>query len=226
MGRNSTVLLHEATFDDVMRSDARAKKHSTTSEAIGVGLAMRARRILLTHFSQRYQKLPVMSNIGTLNFKLEEETGCPGEMNATEPNVDLAEGESSEPNASIPESVTDASFDPVASDSGSELPQTALGESLVSAKQVQPLDVKIGVAFDYMRVKVCEITHLEKFTPALLKLYERQEPEVDDADEPEGEDLKQKDNEIEDGNLKSKKQKLKASRKASRAEKKAQNELA
>lgn len=38
-----------------------AKKHSTTSEAIDVGRRMGARRILLTHFSQRYQKIPVMS---------------------------------------------------------------------------------------------------------------------------------------------------------------------
>lgn len=32
-------------------------------------------------------------------------------------------------------------------------------------------DMKVGVAFDYMRVKVGEIGQLEKFTPALLKLF-------------------------------------------------------
>src|SRR4051794_40342666 len=43
IGKGSTVLLHEATFDDELRGDARAKKHSTTSEALGVGIAMGAR---------------------------------------------------------------------------------------------------------------------------------------------------------------------------------------
>ena len=60
IGLGATLLIHEATFDDELRGDALAKKHSTTSEAIEVGREMKARRILLTHFSQRYQKIPVM----------------------------------------------------------------------------------------------------------------------------------------------------------------------
>ncbi|KAK0124389.1 hypothetical protein ONS95_009351 [Cadophora gregata] len=64
IGRDATLLIHEATFDDELRSDAIAKKHSTTSEALGVGERMNARRILLTHFSQRYQKIPVMKTEG------------------------------------------------------------------------------------------------------------------------------------------------------------------
>ncbi|KAG4426223.1 hypothetical protein IFR04_000689 [Cadophora malorum] len=64
IGRDATLLIHEATFDDELKSDAIAKKHSTTSEALGVGERMNARRILLTHFSQRYQKIPVMKTEG------------------------------------------------------------------------------------------------------------------------------------------------------------------
>ncbi|KAL7626650.1 hypothetical protein AAE478_003423 [Parahypoxylon ruwenzoriense] len=60
IGQGSTLLIHESTFDDELRGDAIAKKHSTMSEAIDVGRRMGARRILLTHFSQRYQKIPVM----------------------------------------------------------------------------------------------------------------------------------------------------------------------
>ncbi|KAG0651895.1 tRNA 3 endonuclease 1 [Hyphodiscus hymeniophilus] len=60
LGEGATLLIHEATFDDELKGDALAKKHSTTSEAIEVGRQMNARRILLTHFSQRYQKIPVM----------------------------------------------------------------------------------------------------------------------------------------------------------------------
>jgi len=61
IGQDATLLIHEATFDDELRSDAIAKNHSTTSEALKVGQDMNARRILLTHFSQRYQKIPVLS---------------------------------------------------------------------------------------------------------------------------------------------------------------------
>jgi ribonuclease BN (tRNA processing enzyme) len=53
-GKNCDLLLHEATFDDTMQSDAECKRHCTTSEAVAVGVRMRAKHIVLTHFSQRY----------------------------------------------------------------------------------------------------------------------------------------------------------------------------
>jgi ribonuclease Z len=98
IGQGATLLIHEATFDDELQNDAKAKKHCTTSEALAVGRKMNARRILLTHFSQRYQKIPVM------------DTG--------------------------------------------ERDQIAI------------------VAFDYMRVKIEDFAKVEKFKPALMKLYE------------------------------------------------------
>ncbi|PQE02981.1 tRNA processing endoribonuclease protein [Rutstroemia sp. NJR-2017a BVV2] len=101
IGKGATLLIHEATFDDELQGDAIAKKHSTTSEAMDVGKKMGARRILLTHFSQRYQKIPVM--------------------------------------------------DEEAKD------QVAI------------------VAFDYMRVKICDFAKLAAFRPALLKLHEEKE---------------------------------------------------
>ncbi|KAI3328265.1 hypothetical protein F4824DRAFT_484234 [Ustulina deusta] len=60
IGRGATILIHESTFDDELQGDAIAKKHSTMSEAIAVGRRMGARRILLTHFSQRYQRIPMI----------------------------------------------------------------------------------------------------------------------------------------------------------------------
>lgn len=57
--RDATVLIHEATFDDSMRHEAIAKNHSTTMEAMEVGRSAGAYRIILTHFSQRYPKIPV-----------------------------------------------------------------------------------------------------------------------------------------------------------------------
>ncbi|KAK4155178.1 hypothetical protein C8A00DRAFT_31975 [Chaetomidium leptoderma] len=60
LGKGAHLLIHECTFEDELAGDALAKKHSTLSEALDVGRQMEARRILLTHFSQRYPKLPVV----------------------------------------------------------------------------------------------------------------------------------------------------------------------
>ncbi|KAM0275110.1 hypothetical protein ACHAQH_007548 [Verticillium albo-atrum] len=59
-GHGATLLIHESTFDDDKRDDAIAKKHSTMGEALGVAKRMGARRVLLTHFSQRYAKIPLV----------------------------------------------------------------------------------------------------------------------------------------------------------------------
>ena len=61
-GNNATLLIHEATFDSDMVADAKKKKHSTVAGAIDVGQRMNAKHLILTHFSQRYPKLPVLRN--------------------------------------------------------------------------------------------------------------------------------------------------------------------
>ncbi|XP_032236963.2 zinc phosphodiesterase ELAC protein 2 [Nematostella vectensis] len=60
-GAGATLLIHEATLEDEMTSEAIEKKHSTTTEAISSGLKMSARFIMLNHFSQRYPKIPVFN---------------------------------------------------------------------------------------------------------------------------------------------------------------------
>ncbi len=52
--------LLQATFEDSLAEEAVAKKHCTTSEAVQVGAQAAAYRTLLTHFSQRYPKIPVV----------------------------------------------------------------------------------------------------------------------------------------------------------------------
>ena len=56
----ATLLIHEATFDDSMLEEAIGKKHCTTKEAVETGVAAGVYRTLLTHFSQRYPKVPVI----------------------------------------------------------------------------------------------------------------------------------------------------------------------
>lgn len=58
IGRDATLLIHESTLDDELQGDALAKRHCTMSESLSVARSMRARRVLLTHFSQRYPKIP------------------------------------------------------------------------------------------------------------------------------------------------------------------------
>ena len=57
-GQGATVLIHEATIEDDKPELARAKGHSTFGQAIDVAARMKARNVLLTHFSARYPKLP------------------------------------------------------------------------------------------------------------------------------------------------------------------------
>ena len=57
-GKGCTLIIHEATFGPDLEDHARAKKHSTTVEALQVAQAMGAHRTVLTHLSQRYSKVP------------------------------------------------------------------------------------------------------------------------------------------------------------------------
>jgi ribonuclease Z len=60
--QDATVLIHEATFDDGLLEEAEAKRHSLTKEAIETGVAAGVYRTILTHFSQRYPKIPVFDD--------------------------------------------------------------------------------------------------------------------------------------------------------------------
>lgn len=62
LGKNSNLLIHEATMEDQLVYEARRKMHSTMSQAINIGKKMNAKFTILTHFSQRYAKIPYMPN--------------------------------------------------------------------------------------------------------------------------------------------------------------------
>ena len=184
--------MHEATFDDDLRSEAVAKKHSTTSEAIGIGAAMGARRVILTHFSQRYQKIPSLNAFDTHSIKLEdaediddtsadmeqpieESTLPPATINERSEALDDRPSEAQpepQPQGDVNESVQPSSSTTI-----------ALSETIASNTNPTPRpllsDMRIGVAFDGMRVKVGDIIHLDKFTPALVELYKDREDEED-----------------------------------------------
>mmetsp|Transcript_42264 Transcript_42264/g.47210 ORF Transcript_42264/g.47210 Transcript_42264/m.47210 type:complete len:900 (-) Transcript_42264:115-2814(-) len=60
---NADVLIHEATFADGMEADAVVKRHCTVGEALRIASKMNAKTTVLTHFSQRYPKIPLLQSI-------------------------------------------------------------------------------------------------------------------------------------------------------------------
>jgi ribonuclease Z len=59
--KGAFLMVHEATFEDGLTKEATDKAHCTMAEAIDVGRQAKARHLLLTHFSQRYPKMAVLS---------------------------------------------------------------------------------------------------------------------------------------------------------------------
>lgn len=60
LGLNSDILVHEATMEDGLEKEAVMKQHSTCGQAVEVGKQMGAKFTILTHFSQRYSKIPLI----------------------------------------------------------------------------------------------------------------------------------------------------------------------
>jgi ribonuclease Z len=56
LAREADVLVHEATFGEGRRQMAALRGHSTAAQAAEVALRATARRLVLTHFSARYQE--------------------------------------------------------------------------------------------------------------------------------------------------------------------------
>ena len=55
--QTARVMIHEATLQDGMEEDAAKKMHTTTGQALEVGITYGVYRTILTHFSPRYQKV-------------------------------------------------------------------------------------------------------------------------------------------------------------------------
>ncbi|KAL8446560.1 hypothetical protein Emed_005014 [Eimeria media] len=58
LAANCTALLHEATFEDGLHAEAVEKKHSCIGEVLAGATQCGCEAIILTHFSQRYPKIP------------------------------------------------------------------------------------------------------------------------------------------------------------------------
>ncbi|GAB1217915.1 hypothetical protein ATERTT37_007158 [Aspergillus terreus] len=150
VGHGSTVLIHEATFQDNMQMSAIAKKHSTVAEALEIGRRMEARSILLTHFSQRYQKVAHLDKQdASVAAKLDRQvvTDQPPVSN------DVPDIPDNEPGDAAPELQG-----PV--------------DSAPDAEPQLPLKAPVVAAFDYMRVRVGDMPLAQAYAPAVGKLID------------------------------------------------------
>ncbi|KAJ5642394.1 hypothetical protein N7490_006394 [Penicillium lividum] len=167
IGRDSTVLIHEATFQDDMVGSAIAKRHSTAGEAIEIGRRMGARSILLTHFSQRYQKIAhVDQQTGTLAHD---------DISSTKKAATAAQKKLN--------NIADIPFDdpvdePATIESGAKLlddimfPSKARPPLPRSQTQIPRENTPVAAAMDYMRIKVRDLALAQAYAPALEKLIE------------------------------------------------------
>ncbi|KAI4614615.1 uncharacterized protein J4E87_009415 [Alternaria ethzedia] len=189
IGADTTVLIHEATFDDELQGDAKAKKHSTTSEALGIGAAMNAKSVVLTHFSQRYQKIPVLQTVTDgeeadplLNpQEVAEDVSMEDNDAEVDPTTENADNMDMHP--SIPSST--AAPAPGPAKPIPSLPKETSSSLQENARviKVRNKDMKVAIAFDYMRVKIGEICEMENFNDALNELLVKDE-DTDAALEP------------------------------------------
>ncbi|KAL4944414.1 hypothetical protein BDV06DRAFT_187261 [Aspergillus oleicola] len=165
IGKDSTVLIHEATFNDDMAGSALAKKHSTIGEAIQVGRDMRARAILLTHFSQRYQKVAYVETPQAL-VKDKKKDEAPPQPTKDEAKIQ-AEVQAQAETEADPINVENDTQEDLAA----EIPAALLPPEPEPSKPA-PSIVPIVTAFDHMRVRVGDMYTLEAYNPAVERLFE------------------------------------------------------
>lgn len=174
--KHATVLIHEATFDDELQGEARAKKHSTVQEAIGVASLMQAKSLILTHFSQRYQKIPVLDNIWgkaekvkariqTEGVRDDEEHVAHGPGAGEDVDEVAADGEKAETTTDLQEADS-AETEPT------EEEREIDSDIELSDAEAPKREMPILFAFDYMRVRVRDMPMLRAYRPALTKLFE------------------------------------------------------
>jgi ribonuclease Z len=162
IGAGTSVLIHEATFDDELHYDAVAKKHSTTSEALQVGEWMGARGVVLTHFSQRYQKIPVLRQAEPDDEEVEEK-----EQDLE--RLKYSMGGSGAPVAEEEDTTSGVNVIGHWNNKG------RAGSNSPQIVKTHARDMKVAIGFDYMRVKIGDIAVMDKFNPTLSKLLAYEE---------------------------------------------------
>jgi len=174
IGKDSDVLIHEATFDDGMEGDAIAKRHSTIGEALGVAHAMKAKNVILTHFSQRYQKLPTLTDVRPPDqTKFEEDDDA---ADSSGPVEDPALTENTVLTGDDLKQLDQAASSKARAQASSAPPALKTQTSLQEAAE----QMSICIAFDLMRVTIPQIKDMYKFYPAIELMFNHEQAKSDD----------------------------------------------
>ncbi|KAK0552831.1 hypothetical protein OC846_001402 [Tilletia horrida] len=164
--RGVTVMIHEATIQDGREKMADLKGHSTFAQAIDVGRRAGAACTLLTHFSQRYPKLPRL----TRRWEGYGGMGPNGRMHEQEEELVGAEADDDDAilNAMSTADRNGLQFSNSVSDSPAppKAPENAKKDGMV-----------ICTSFDLASMKVPDLWKMERYIPALELLFDADEEE-------------------------------------------------
>ncbi|KAB8556606.1 hypothetical protein FH972_025643 [Carpinus fangiana] len=161
IGKGSHVLIHEATFEEDMRDEAMAKKHSTAGEALLVAAQMQAKSVILTHFSQRYPKMSAFNTSHKLPIATDKATTNAASTRSTPPPTSPAGSRrNSNPNSGRPSSPGEAYASLIK-------PTGSLGPLLAANP-----NMRVVMAFDYMRLQLGNIPRFEAQQPRMRALYD------------------------------------------------------
>ena len=197
IGQGSHVLIHEATLEDDMRSEAIAKKHSTAGEALHVAQQMGAKAVVLTHFSQRYQHMPPLGVPGNTKQSVQspveangdgivapldpqQEGDAPaktvGQPLDAQQEDDAIEETDGQP-IDAPDGVKSLSRPPTEDANETTVPWSLSNAVIIKQSEIAEMlastGMKVIIAFDYMRVPIKYIPELERKQPVLRAIYDK-----------------------------------------------------
>ena len=170
-GQNADLLIHEATFDDSKRIEAADKGHSTISQAIEAGMKMKAKGIILTHFSQRYPNFP--------NFFATEDrrkSNKAEKMDAVEGNQSIHNNGDRNKNGSESNSYQNNNS---ISEYGERNDPFTYGIDEVTSDPPSGERIPVVVAFDRMEMKLTDMQHLSSKTGIMHHLFPMMEEDDD-----------------------------------------------
>uniref|UniRef100_A0A069DSF0 Putative ribonuclease z n=1 Tax=Panstrongylus megistus TaxID=65343 RepID=A0A069DSF0_9HEMI len=90
IAEGSDLLIHEATLEDSLKEMALENMHSTPSMAVDFAKAIKAKKLILFHFSQRYRPLTQEEKNGSSVSTILEDARSAIEKNNLDCNVDIA----------------------------------------------------------------------------------------------------------------------------------------
>ncbi|KGQ00752.1 hypothetical protein PAAG_12581 [Paracoccidioides lutzii Pb01] len=177
IGKDSTVLIHEATFEDDMYQDARAKRHSTSGEALQIAKLMRAKNIVLTHFSQRYTHKPTIPRLQIWASSSGSSSGSRSPRSCSNsPSRPTSPGAAMKRNSWRGYNTPDVTISRNDYDNDDYEPETSVrAPRAPNVMQLGDVPVPVVVAFDLMRLRIGDVFCAQRYVPVLNRYYKYKE---------------------------------------------------